>query len=66
MYTLWFCVLGGALVLMAIYGWIFEPVDDPDGPHGHGHHGNEPTEGPLSEGSADDASVESAEEAPVG
>ena len=29
---------------MAIYGWIFEPVDDPDGPHGHhdedGDHGD--------------------------
>jgi hypothetical protein len=42
---------------MAIYGWIFEPVDDPDGPHGHGHH---------DDGAADEATAETAEEAPVG
>ena len=66
MYTLWFCVPGGVLVLMAIYGWIFEPGDDPDGPHGHGHHDAEPTEDAPSEESADDGSTETAEEAPVG
>ena len=66
MYTLWFCVLGGALVLMGIYGWIFEPVDDPDGPHGHGHHADEPTEDVPPEDSVDDEPLETAEEAPVG
>ncbi len=37
MYNLWLCVPGAALVLMAIYAWVFEPPDDPDGPFGHGH-----------------------------
>ncbi|MCH2422837.1 MAG: cytochrome c oxidase subunit I [Acidimicrobiales bacterium] len=66
MYTLWFCVLGGALVLMGIYGWIFEPVDDPDGPHGHGHHADEPTEDGPPEDGVDDEPLDTAEEAPVG
>ena len=39
-YTLWLCVVGGLLVLGGLYGWVFEPVDDPDAGHGHGddHH----------------------------
>jgi cytochrome c oxidase subunit 1 len=31
------CIPGAALVLWAVYGWVFEPADDPDVPHGHGH-----------------------------
>jgi cytochrome c oxidase subunit 1 len=39
-YNLWLCVVGGLLVLGGLYGWVFEPVDDPDAGHGHGddHH----------------------------
>ena len=59
-YTLWFCVPGGILVFMAIYGWIFEPVDDPDGPHGHHDDGDNHDE------PSDEVSDEIAEEAPVG
>jgi cytochrome c oxidase subunit 1 len=32
-YNLWFCVLGGVLVVAAIYGWIMEPSTDPDAGH---------------------------------
>jgi len=59
-YTLWFCVLGGILIFMGIYGWIFEPVDDPDGPHGHHDDGDDHDE------PSDEVSTETAEEAPVG
>lgn len=39
-YNLWLCVVGGLLVLGGLYGWVFEPVDDPEAGHGHGddHH----------------------------
>ncbi|MDG1465551.1 MAG: cytochrome c oxidase subunit 4, partial [Acidimicrobiales bacterium] len=59
-YTLWFCVLGGILIFMGIYGWIFEPVDDPDGPHGHHDDGD------VHDEPSDEVSTETAEEAPVG
>ena len=35
-YNLWLCVLGGACVVAAIYGWIMEPSTDPSA--GHGDH----------------------------
>ena len=40
-YNLWLCVVGGLFVLAAGYGWVFEPVDDPndDGHHDHEAHG---------------------------
>jgi cytochrome c oxidase subunit I len=38
----WLCVIGGALILAAMYGWAMEPPDDPDAPHGdHGHDAHE-------------------------
>ena len=33
MYTLWLCIPGALLIFMAIYAWVFEPVDDPDSTH---------------------------------
>ncbi len=33
-FNLWLTVPGGLLVVMAIYAWVFEPVDDPDAAHG--------------------------------
>ena len=29
-YNLWLCVVGGLFVLGGLYGWVFEPVDDPN------------------------------------
>jgi len=34
-FSLWFLVLGVGLVLVAIYGWILEPPDDPEAVHDH-------------------------------
>tara|TARA_B100001964_G_scaffold47619_1_gene53254 strand:- start:6185 stop:8146 length:1962 start_codon:yes stop_codon:yes gene_type:complete len=53
-FNLWLTVPGGLLVVMAIYAWIFEPVDDPDAAHGdHDDHGG------------DEAAADTIEEAPV-
>ncbi|MBC8195669.1 MAG: cytochrome c oxidase subunit I [Acidimicrobiia bacterium] len=53
-FNLWLTVPGGLLVVMAIYAWIFEPVDDPDAAHGdHDDHGG------------DEAAADTTEEAPV-
>lgn len=55
-FNLWFLLLGGALVIAGIYGWILEPPDDPEAPHDehengeHGEHGGEVL-GQLEEGS---------------
>jgi cytochrome c oxidase subunit 1 len=65
-YSLWFCVPGAILILMAIYGWIFEPVDDPDGPHGHGHHDDGDDHDGVADEESDEATTETAQEAPVG
>jgi cytochrome c oxidase subunit 1 len=37
------CIPGAILLLWGVYGWVFEPADDPDVPHGHGneHHGGD-------------------------
>jgi cytochrome c oxidase subunit 1 len=37
-FSLWLCVIGGAIVLGAIFGWIMEPADDPEAAHGHDDH----------------------------
>jgi cytochrome c oxidase subunit 1 len=53
-FNLWLTVPGGLLVVMAIYAWIFEPVDDPDAAHGdHDDHGG------------DEVTADTTEEAPV-
>jgi len=53
-FNLWLTVPGGLLVVMAIYAWVFEPVDDPDAAHGgHEDHGG------------DEAAADTTEEAPV-
>jgi cytochrome c oxidase subunit 1 len=62
-YTLWICIPGALLILMAIYGWIFEPTDDPDGPHGH--HAEDSSDHDGAEAPSEVAG-ETAEEAPVG
>lgn len=53
-FNLWLTVPGGLLVVMAIYAWIFEPVDDPDAAHGdHDDH------------EGDEAAADTIKEAPV-
>jgi cytochrome c oxidase subunit 1 len=37
MFNLGFAAVGGAIVLLAAYGWGLEPADDPEAVHGHGH-----------------------------
>ncbi len=51
-FNLWLTVPGGLLVLMSLYAWVFEPVDDPDAGHDD-HHG------------PDGEAAEADEEAPV-
>ena len=48
-YNLWLCVVGGLFVVSGLFGWVFEPVDDPnaDGDHDDDH----ATTGELEEGS---------------
>lgn len=37
-FNLLICIPGALLVLAAMYGWVFEPPDDPDVDDHHGHH----------------------------
>ncbi|MDY7104585.1 MAG: cytochrome c oxidase subunit I [Actinomycetota bacterium] len=37
-FNLWLCVPGALITLLGIYGWGFEPADDPDGGHDHDDH----------------------------
>ncbi|MDG2210890.1 MAG: cytochrome c oxidase subunit I [Acidimicrobiales bacterium] len=39
-FNLWLTLPGAILIVTSLYAWIFEPVDDPDGPHGE-HHADE-------------------------
>ncbi|MDH4168322.1 MAG: cytochrome c oxidase subunit 4, partial [Acidimicrobiia bacterium] len=62
-YNLWLCVIGGLIVAAAAYGWVFEPVDDPDAHHGDHGDDHDPDDDP------DEDTVEAGtenEEAPVG
>ena len=54
------CIPGAVLLLWAVYGWVFEPADDPDLPHGHGHHDA------LGHGGDDDDGAHDARELPEG
>jgi len=42
-YSLWLCVVGGILVVAALYGWVMEPSTDPAAGHDHDDH-PEPTD----------------------
>ena len=59
-FSLWLCVPGGLLVGTAIYAWIFEPPDDPDGPFGHHHddHADDGAGEPAPDEPADDVSAD--------
>jgi cytochrome c oxidase subunit I len=56
-FNLGFAAVGGAIVLLAAYGWGLEPADDPEAAHGHDGH----VEG--WEGTVADAEAEAAEAA---
>ncbi len=58
-YSRWFCVVGGLLVVSAIYGWVMEPSTDPEA--GHGHDAPHPTDDPPT--SADEPEAVAPEEA---
>ncbi|MCX7619985.1 MAG: cytochrome c oxidase subunit I [Acidimicrobiales bacterium] len=34
LFSLWLCLLGALIVVTAIFGWAFEPPDDPEAAHG--------------------------------
>ncbi len=34
-FSLWLTIPGGIMMVGSLFAWVFEPVDDPDGPHGH-------------------------------
>ncbi|MCZ7628109.1 MAG: cytochrome c oxidase subunit 4 [Microthrixaceae bacterium] len=76
-FNLWWALPGALIVIVAIFGWVLEPADDPDAGHEH-HDEPEPSTDPqatdesgdASEGDASDAETlvagVDAEEAPVG
>jgi cytochrome c oxidase subunit 1 len=52
MFSLWLSLIGGIIIVVGLYGWAFEPPDDPEA-HAHGHHGpDEGEHGELEEGEA--------------
>jgi len=51
-YNLWLCVIGGILVVAAIYGWVMEPSVDDEA--GHGDHHDDHPEGPAATGANPD------------
>ena len=50
-YSLWLCIVGGLLILGGLYGWVFEPVDDPNAEGDHHDHDGDKTNLTLDEGS---------------
>ena len=61
-FSWWLCLLGGAIIVTAMFGWAFEPPDDPEAAHGHGHG----VAGHDDHGSAADVDALEQEVAPVG
>ena len=44
-FNLWIAGVGALVILLGIYGWVFEPPDDPEA-HAHGeHHAEDPSDG---------------------
>ena len=43
------CIPGAIITIFGIFGWVFEPADDPDAAHGHSDHSSEhsPQEAPV-------------------
>ncbi|MFN0092950.1 MAG: cytochrome c oxidase subunit I [Acidimicrobiales bacterium] len=40
-FTLWLTIPGALLTLIGLYGWVFEPADEPGGGHGDDHGGHD-------------------------
>ncbi len=57
-FNLWFCLLGGLIVITGIYGWVMEPADDPEA--GHGHEDDHPSDSDDSSAAAEVAAPEEA------
>jgi hypothetical protein len=57
-FTNWLSLVGGLVVAAGLYGWAFEPPDDPDAhDEGPDHEGQAPEgEGELPAGQVDEAS----------
>ncbi|MPY92275.1 MAG: cytochrome c oxidase subunit I [Acidimicrobiia bacterium] len=68
--NLWIGVPGVLLLFWAVYGWVFEPPDDPDLPHGNGHeeagHGGGSDDGEPAQAALPEGAEATSEEAPVG
>jgi cytochrome c oxidase subunit 1 len=48
-YSLWFALVGGVMLIGSWYGWSLEPSVDPDAGHGDDHHDDHPTPDPAGE-----------------
>jgi cytochrome c oxidase subunit I len=74
LYTLWLTLVGGIVLFVGLWGWVIEPPDDIDLPHGdeHAHGDDDPTAAETSAGDPEEAGAETdaearePEEAPVG
>jgi cytochrome c oxidase subunit 1 len=67
-FSLWWALLGGVLVIAGLIGWVLEPSTDPEA--GHDHHeapvSDDAPAGELAEAPAEGAAAPELEEAPVG
>jgi cytochrome c oxidase subunit 1 len=65
-FNLWLTIPGAVLLLFAVFGWAYEPVDNEDVPH-DGHHGDEGDSGHDGDGNGGGGGhADTLEEAPVG
>jgi cytochrome c oxidase subunit I len=51
-FNLWLTIPGAVLLIFAVFGWAYEPVDNedlPHGDHGHGGHDDHGPQGPVAE-----------------
>jgi cytochrome c oxidase subunit 1 len=60
LYTWWLCLVGGIVTAVGIYGWAFEPPDDPNAAHGDEH---EPSDGDATAEISESAAAGDGEEA---
>jgi cytochrome c oxidase subunit 1 len=61
-FSLWLALIGGLIVVIGLYGWAFEPPDDPDVPAHHDDHSPSDAAGELESGSGDADETEGAGE----
>lgn len=65
LYTLWLTLVGVIILLVGLYGWVIEPPDDIDQPHGpdDDHDDDEPTAAEASDQAGTDGAEDDTEEA---